>query len=674
MEHIEVRLLGPMFVRRANGTVVLPTEWRTTKTVDLLRLLVLEAGQPVAIHSLIDKLWPNVDDERGRASLRTAASQLRKVLRTDGLERRAGSLVLHDVWVDTQAYSASLAEVEAARRVGAHAQTVALAQVSESLYVDDIEVPDTSGDWLYEAREHFRGRRCRVLLDAAHAAASLNWMRDSLDLARQAAELDPCEEASRALMRALAGVGEVEKALDVFERTRLDLYERLGVDPSAQTRALHVQLLTGTRARPSNGGLVGHEKAVEEMAAAVGRMLRSGSGTGIVWVCGEPGSGRDSVVQAACRQLGVSVHNMNHEASWIHGRHLDPGSAWDIPATDVLVMPGADTVPKHALGMLCTLAHRHGGVLVVPVRTHLQGVEATTLPDPSVPTELVKVGALSQVAFVELAGVVLQGEPTGRLARRLRSESGALSGVACRIARRWLNEGRIVWTGEGLDLCAAGETGGLFMSGPLRRQLRLLSPLAADLMNVVAVASAGIVAADIASVMEEIHDSPDIQPELDLLVDAGLLTVTTAGYRLRQSHARRELLGWMRPAVRRRMHGLFAELVPMGVALRVGHLVSSGQPQLACDLGFTALDRAHEQGDIALSEELLDALLELPRTPRAQSEILELESCLRGALNAEGQPAPELNVPSGARTPRFGTIAATLMGPRDLLHGPGWQP
>ena len=43
-DRIEVRLLGPLQVRRADGSLVHPQEWRTGKTVDLLRLLATRAG------------------------------------------------------------------------------------------------------------------------------------------------------------------------------------------------------------------------------------------------------------------------------------------------------------------------------------------------------------------------------------------------------------------------------------------------------------------------------------------------------------------------------------------------------------------------------------------------------------------------------------------------------
>ena len=87
-EPVEIRLLGSLRVRRGDSSVVDASEWRTGKTLDLLRLLALDADQPVRIDSLLEKLWPDVDEARGRASLRTAASQIRRTLRTDCVARR----------------------------------------------------------------------------------------------------------------------------------------------------------------------------------------------------------------------------------------------------------------------------------------------------------------------------------------------------------------------------------------------------------------------------------------------------------------------------------------------------------------------------------------------------------------------------------------------------------
>jgi hypothetical protein len=108
------------------------------------------------------------------------------------------------------------------------------------------------------------------------------------------------------------------------------------------------------------------------------------------------------------------------------------------------------------------------------------------------------------------------------------------------------------------------------MSGSLRRTLRLLSPLAEDVVNVVAVAGVDVMVADLTTVVGELHgdaDVAEVQEVCDRMVDSGLLREGPAGYRLREGHARQELLGWMRPRARQRVHALVADVVPMAVPL-----------------------------------------------------------------------------------------------------------
>ena len=56
MGSIEVRLLGRLQVRRADGTMVDNAEWRTGKTADLVRLLTLAAGRPVRVEFVAEAI------------------------------------------------------------------------------------------------------------------------------------------------------------------------------------------------------------------------------------------------------------------------------------------------------------------------------------------------------------------------------------------------------------------------------------------------------------------------------------------------------------------------------------------------------------------------------------------------------------------------------------------
>src|SRR3712207_366439 len=113
---VEIRVLGPLRVRSADGQLIRDRDWRTGKNADLLRWLALEAGRPVAVEVLIDGLWPDVDESRARASLRTAVSHLRRVLGPDSIERTGSDVVLKSAWVDAGTFAAMADHVAARRR------------------------------------------------------------------------------------------------------------------------------------------------------------------------------------------------------------------------------------------------------------------------------------------------------------------------------------------------------------------------------------------------------------------------------------------------------------------------------------------------------------------------------------------------------------------------------
>ena len=103
-----------------------------------MRLLALRAGQTVVVDSLVEALWPSVDLDRGRASLRTAASQVRSVLGQDHLARRTGGLVLTGVWVDALAFEALVSTAGQQLSAGHTAEAVRSAWEALGLYVADL--------------------------------------------------------------------------------------------------------------------------------------------------------------------------------------------------------------------------------------------------------------------------------------------------------------------------------------------------------------------------------------------------------------------------------------------------------------------------------------------------------------------------------------------------------
>lgn len=244
---VRIRVLAQFGARRPDGTEVQADEWRTGNTRDLVRLLALADSHTVRVPSLLEKLWPDAGDAAARNRLRTAASQIRRTLRDPScLVRESDALRLQNVWVDVTAFRALAARAHAAARRGDSSEVLDHARAAQSLYRGDFHAHNDDSDWAVEERIHLQKRLQEMLCDAAVAALDLRLFHEALDLASETVRLEPTSETGhRALMQAHAELGEVAMALRVFETYRTHLAEELGVDPSPQTRELHLRILQG---------------------------------------------------------------------------------------------------------------------------------------------------------------------------------------------------------------------------------------------------------------------------------------------------------------------------------------------------------------------------------------------------------------------------------------------
>lgn len=243
--HPRVDVLGELSVTRADGGVVPAARWRTGKTMDLLRMLALDVGRPLRTALLVERLWPEAGHDRALASLRTAASEIRTTVRDrDCLVRHHESLTLVGVEVDARDLVLCAVEARAARVAMRPAAAVQLAQRAVVIYQDDFHAYDDDASWVLTERERLARVHGAVLLDGAECALELQRFQEAHDLAADLVRSHPMDERGhRVLMRSLAELGEMGRALQAFESYRRYLSDELGVDPSHQTRDLHGWLL-----------------------------------------------------------------------------------------------------------------------------------------------------------------------------------------------------------------------------------------------------------------------------------------------------------------------------------------------------------------------------------------------------------------------------------------------
>jgi DNA-binding SARP family transcriptional activator len=246
---LRITILGEFEVRRPDGTVVGRDEWRTGKTMDLLRILALSNGRYVRRTTLAQRLWPNVSQDRARASLRTAGSQIRRATGTNCLVGQGDGILLEGAWVDAIVFLNDARHVHALARAGRHSRALDLTRAAERLYGGDFRAHEDESPWARAERDDLKRARKAMLCQAAESALAIDDFHHAAGFAETAVRIDPASEAARrALMLAYAELGEVGSALGVFEDLRAHLAEELGVDPSAQTKALHLRLLRGDTA------------------------------------------------------------------------------------------------------------------------------------------------------------------------------------------------------------------------------------------------------------------------------------------------------------------------------------------------------------------------------------------------------------------------------------------
>ncbi|GAA2723914.1 BTAD domain-containing putative transcriptional regulator [Cellulomonas aerilata] len=651
-ESLEVRVLGPLRVRRADGTVVQPAEWLSSQTADLLRLLALHVNEPVAVDDLVQALWPKADEARGRASLRNSASRLRRVLGEDCVQRRLGSFVLTGAWVDAQAFRNLARQARREMVAGAFAQVVTTAREAEAVYLGEFRTQNEGAEWGLRERDALAAMFRTVLVDAAEAAQALGWWHDAVGFAERTLLLEPCSErAFRALMSAQHGLGETALALKTYDRCRRALAEDVGADPSAETRELHLRLLADepvvVDAAPFSGR--SHEsqwlQEIVETAAATGEPT-------MVCVTGAPHAGKTRLVEHAVAAVDAPLRTVTCAASrdpWPDvlsaledlGAGVPPvGAPAAVPRGDVSVVLVDDVhlLPDTGVDQL----GERLPTLCGPVCVVLAGRS----PDVDAPAQrlarrwgargsLLAVPPLGSEEVAELCTALLHGEVSTQLADDVVQRTGGLAGSVVPLVREWAAAGRIAATGSGLVVLNRGAAAQTDVS---LRQLLVeavaqLPAAALDLLHLVAVIGRPVTVEVLLPLTSALglatgaNDFRWLRSTLDHLTDLALLTSTEAGLAPRDPLFNDLVLTWLRPSVRRQLHRKIAERAYISSAERVEHWTRAGEPQLARAAAMDAAadaaeEHQHERARLYLRR-LCHASEETNATPADRAELYE---------------------------------------------------
>jgi DNA-binding SARP family transcriptional activator len=625
---VEIRLLGGLWVRRADGGFVDPQEWKSGKNADLLRLLALRAGETVTADVVLEALWPKAAGERGKNSLRTALSQVRRMLGSespdDYIDRRFGGLMLRDAWVDAVAFKALARESRRAFASGDHARCVASAREAEALYLDDFSAHDDGADWVEAEREELRAVYRGLIADAADAAVHLGWLRDAVEFATRSLALDSASErAARALMLGYAGLGQTERALRTFEQLRHALADELGADPSPQTLAVHRQLLAAKPDPPPTPPFVGRETELATLRSLLRTALDQAEPV-FVLACGEPGAGGTRLVHEAVAGLPARYVSVSAVGSGDLVDAILSAAFPEVPGRgdEALLgaLTGADRLVLHldglpepaspALDRLCQLLPRLSGRVAIVATAH--GSAADAAGEGVAHVRRLQLTPFTSDEVCSLTEELLAGPPTPELVDAVIEAGGCQPGPIVSTLRSWSKDGRVAATARGLVLMPALD--GRPDPGTqalLVRAQNDLTALEMQVLHLAAVLGNRLRPSTLESLLSADHEDDDLDAgpaqldrldaaavarlvagTLDRLTDLAILTLEAGSYRFRHPLLRESALSWLRPSVRRRLHRLVAERASLPSADRVEHWLDAGDTPLACAAAMDAVEEA----------------------------------------------------------------------------------
>ncbi|HEY3368712.1 MAG TPA: tetratricopeptide repeat protein [Symbiobacteriaceae bacterium] len=300
MATYSVLLLGQPLFRGPQSSV------RVTglKVQALLWYLAAQPERTFSRAHLAALLWEETSEADGRNSLSTTLSRLRQALPVWPLQSTSDSVGWDpraDVWVDA-------ARFEDLSRSGDAGAATALWR---GPFLDGFEVPASEGyaQWLEQERPH---REALVLDLLSRQVAEAEKARDWQALAahaRRALGVDSLREPfHRALMLALARMGDRAAALTQYGACKRLLEQELGVAPERATTALRDEIVAGSHGSappppsPTASGvappappLAGREA---DLAWLTGALTRAAGGEGrVVVLCGEAGIGKSRLVE-----------------------------------------------------------------------------------------------------------------------------------------------------------------------------------------------------------------------------------------------------------------------------------------------------------------------------------------------------------------------------------------
>ncbi len=251
---LRVQTLGGFRVW-CNGAEIPTTAWGREKAIHLFQFFITMRRQFVHKEQIIDRLWPEIDLEKGDRDFKVALNAINKALEPEReprdeshFTRRYGlayGLDFENVWLDSEAFEQLLTTGNQSLLATPDkpARAIACYEAAVALYNGDYLPERRYEDWTSAERERLQ----LLALNTMTTLATLLLEQlplESLRLTQRVLSVDPVwEDAYRVQMRAFMAQRNRPMALKTYEQCRTVLQDEFGVVPLPETEEIYQQLL-----------------------------------------------------------------------------------------------------------------------------------------------------------------------------------------------------------------------------------------------------------------------------------------------------------------------------------------------------------------------------------------------------------------------------------------------
>ena len=298
---IHVSLLGGFSVRVADRLV--DDHWRLRKAKTLVKLLALAPGHWVHRDVVVDTLWPEAESQAASNNLHQLLHYIRRMMGPESVALSDEVLRLcpgGKLTVDVDAFERAVASARSSSEIAAMQEALAL-------WTGPLLPEDQYADWAEEHRDRLTEAHASVTTLLGSRLSEEGEYEAALALLEPLASARPHDEhLHRALIEALAGLGQRWEAIEAYERLRNALDEAYAAEPEPETKALYRRLLSAGRPMPasiphnlpeSTTSFVGRRRLLTELSAGLGR-------TRLLTLTGVGGVGKSRLALELARQAG----------------------------------------------------------------------------------------------------------------------------------------------------------------------------------------------------------------------------------------------------------------------------------------------------------------------------------------------------------------------------------